>query len=55
VLAGLGVCAIAAAVMVPAMLGRVGAWPVLVGGTVALVAALAALWVITKGRDRPLR
>jgi len=55
VLAALRVCAIAAAAMVPAMLGKVGAWPVLVGGTIALGAALAALWVIAKRRDRPLR
>jgi hypothetical protein len=55
VVAGLGVCAIAAAVMVPVMFGGVGAWPVLVGGSIALIAALVALWVIETRRDRPLR
>jgi hypothetical protein len=55
VLVGLSVSAIAAGVMVPAMLGSTGAWPVLVGGTIALVVALAGLWVIAKRRDRSLR
>lgn len=50
----LGACAIAAAVMVPALLGSLGAWPVLVVGVVLLIAALAALWVIQRRRDRTL-
>jgi hypothetical protein len=54
VIAALGVCAIAAAAMVPALLGSLGAWLVLVAGLVALVAALAALWVIQRRRDRTL-
>ena len=50
----LGVCAIAAAVMVPALLGGLGAWPVIVAGVLLLVAALAVLWVIMRRRDRTL-
>ena len=50
----LGVCAIAAGVMVPALLGSLGAWPVLVAGVLMLIAALAALWVILRRRDRTL-
>jgi len=48
----LGVCAVAAAVMVPAMLGSVGAWPVLVAGCIVLVTALALLWLSETRRDR---
>jgi len=52
----LAVCAIAAAVMVPALLGSLGAWPVLVAGALVLIVALAALWVIQRrGRDRSLQ
>lgn len=51
----LGTCAIAAGVMVPALLGDVGGWPVLAGGVIALIAAFAALWVIQQPRDRTLR
>jgi hypothetical protein len=54
VLAALGVCAIAAAVMVPALLGSLGAWPVFVAGVLMLIAALPALWVIQRRRDRTL-
>lgn len=54
VVAALGLCAIAAAVMVPTLLGRLGAWPVLVAGLLMLIAALAALWVIQRRRDRTL-
>jgi protein-S-isoprenylcysteine O-methyltransferase Ste14 len=54
VVAALGVCAIAAAAMVPALLGGLGAWPVLVAGLLLLIAALAALWVIQRRRDRTL-
>ena len=50
----LGVCAVAAAVMVPALLGGLGAWPVIVGGVLVLIGALAALWVIMHRRDRTL-
>jgi uncharacterized membrane protein len=50
VVAGLGVCAIAAAVMVPTMLGRVGAWPVLAGGSIALIAALVGLLAIENAK-----
>ena len=55
VVIALGVCAIAAAVMVPAMLGGVGAWPVLVAGCVLLTVALCGLWLVQKRRDRTLR
>ena len=54
VVAALGVCAVAAAVMVPALLGSLGAWPVLVAGVLMLIAGLAALWVILRRRDRTL-
>jgi hypothetical protein len=47
----LSACAIAAAVMVPTMLGGVGAWPVLVAGCVLLTIALGGLWRIQKRRD----
>ena len=52
----LGVCVIAAAVMVPALLGvgGLGAWLVIVAGLLVLIAALAALWVIMHRRDRTL-
>jgi hypothetical protein len=55
VLVGLSVCMIAAAVMLPTMLGGLGAWPVLVGGFVALIASLSALWVVQCRRDGTLR
>jgi Flp pilus assembly protein TadB len=48
------VCAIAAAVMVPALLGSLGGWPVLVAGVFMLLVALARLWVIQHRRDRTL-
>ena len=44
----------AAAVMVPALLGSLGSWPVLVAGLLLSVAALVALWVIQRRRDRTL-
>jgi len=47
----LSTCAIAAAVMVPTMLGGVGAWPVLVAGCVLLIIALGGLWRTQKRRD----
>jgi sterol desaturase/sphingolipid hydroxylase (fatty acid hydroxylase superfamily) len=53
-LVALGTCAIAAAVMVPALLGGLGAWPVLVAGLLIVIAALAWLWVIHRRRDRTL-
>jgi hypothetical protein len=46
VVAALGICALFAAVTVPVMLGRVGAWPVAAAGSVALLGALGALAVI---------
>jgi hypothetical protein len=54
VVAAVGVCAIAAAVMVPALLGSLGAWPVLVAGLLMLITALPALWVIQRRRDHTL-
>ncbi len=50
----LGICAVAAAIMVPVMLGR-GALPVLVVGLMTLAGALAALWMIQRRRDRFLQ
>jgi biopolymer transport protein ExbB/TolQ len=50
----LGVCAMAAAVMVLTMLGGVGAWPVLAAGCIVLVTALAVLWLSETRRDRRL-
>lgn len=55
VVVALGICAIAAAVMVPTMLGRVGAWPVLVAGCFLLTTALGGLWRILKRRDQTLQ
>jgi hypothetical protein len=54
VLAGLGVCGLAAAVMVPTMLGSVGAWPVLAVGFVVLLGAVGGLWRLYSRRDRSL-
>jgi hypothetical protein len=50
----IGVCAMAAAVMVPTMLGGVGAWPVLAAGCIVLVTALTVLWLSETRRDRRL-
>ncbi|MGH2849537.1 MAG: hypothetical protein ACRDLP_02870 [Solirubrobacteraceae bacterium] len=52
--AAIGVCAFAAAALVPALLGGLGAWPVIVAGLLMLIAALVALWVIHRRRDRSL-
>jgi hypothetical protein len=54
VITALSVCAIFAAVTVPAMLGDAGAWPVLIGGMLGLVLALAALLLLHRRRDRSL-
>ena len=55
VVAAVGVCMMAAAVMIPTMLGHLGVWPVLAGGSAGLIGALCGLWVIQKKRDRTLR
>lgn len=55
VVTALAVCMMAAAIMVPALLRPLGAWPGLVGALVVLVGALSALWGIQKKRDRTLR
>jgi hypothetical protein len=55
VIIALGVCGIASAVMVPTMLGGVGAWPVLIAGSVMLIVALFGLWIIQQRRDDTLR
>jgi hypothetical protein len=55
VVIAVSVCAIAAAVMVPAMLGEVDAWTVLVAGCVVLTVALGSLWLVLKRRDPTLR
>ncbi len=54
-LVALGACAIAAASVVPAMLGGAGAWPVLVVGLTALLVGLTGLGLIQEKRDRTLR
>jgi hypothetical protein len=54
VLAALGACTLAVASIAPTLLGGVDAWPAIAGGTVVLLAALAALWVIQRRRDRTL-
>ncbi len=54
VLVALGGCALAAAVMVPTMLGGVSAWVVAGSGCGLLIAALAILWVVQRRRDRSL-
>jgi hypothetical protein len=51
----LGVCAMAAAVMVPTMLGGVGSWPVLVAGCVLMMVGPGALWIVQRRRERTLR
>ncbi len=54
-LVAVAVCMMAAAVMVPTLLGSIGAWPVFGVSFVMLVAALVALWLIQARRDRTLR
>lgn len=44
VVVALGVCAIAAVALVPALLGSLGSWFALVAGALLLVAALVLLW-----------
>ena len=36
----------------PALLGGFGTWPAYMGGFIALVVALAALWGVQRKRDR---
>ncbi len=55
VLAAVGVCMIAAAMMVSDMLGTFGGWPAVVVGFILLTASLSGLWMIQKARDRTLR
>jgi lipopolysaccharide export LptBFGC system permease protein LptF len=50
----LAVCAIFVVSFVPVVLGSLGAWPVFVAALLILIAALAALWVIQRRRDRTL-
>jgi hypothetical protein len=52
VFVGLGACAVAAGIMVPSMLGRIGAWLVVMVGLIALVASLVGLGTIETRRDR---
>jgi hypothetical protein len=47
---GLATCAMAAAVMVPAVLSGIAVWTILAAGSVALLAALAGLWFVTRSR-----
>jgi hypothetical protein len=53
-LVAVGICATAAAVMVPALLGSLGSWPVLVAGLLLSGASLVKLWVIQRRRDHTL-
>jgi hypothetical protein len=53
VVAAVAACAVFLAALDPAVLGSVGALPVIVAGVI-LIAALAALWVIQRRRDRTL-
>jgi hypothetical protein len=55
VLAAVGVCMIAAAMMVTTILGAFGGWPAVVVGFVLLTGSLSGLWVTQKARDRSLR
>jgi biopolymer transport protein ExbB/TolQ len=55
ILLAVAVCMLTAAVMVPTMLGGVGAWPVFAVSFLVLVAALVALWKIQARRDRTLQ
>jgi hypothetical protein len=50
----IGTCVIAAAVIVPSLLGSLGGWPAIVAGILTLIAALVALWVIQRRRARTL-
>ncbi|GEM_PF-3793754 len=54
VVAALAACAIFVGGLAPAVLGSLGAWPLLVAGGLILIAALAALWVIQRRRDHTL-
>ena len=54
VVAGLGVCLMAAASMDPVDLEPLPAWAAFAAGLVALVAALVALWRFERERDRRL-
>jgi hypothetical protein len=54
VAAALAACAIFVGALGPGVLGSLGAWPLLVAGGLVLVAALAALWIIQRRRDRTL-
>jgi hypothetical protein len=53
--AALGVCALAAAVMVPDMLGGLRAWPVLAAGVSVLLVSLGGLWAVRPQRGRQPR
>jgi hypothetical protein len=55
VLAAVGVCMIAATMMVSDMLGAFGGWLGVVVGSVLLTSSLAGLWIIQRARDRTLR
>jgi len=54
VVVALGVCAIAASVMAPALLSGVAPWALASGGVVALLAGLVGLWVYVRRRDKSL-
>lgn len=51
VAAALGACGLAAAVMVPTMLGGLSTWAVFAAGVIVLLIALGGLWALQKQRD----
>jgi lipopolysaccharide export LptBFGC system permease protein LptF len=50
----LAVVAILVVAFEPVLLGSLGAWPVFVAALLILIAALVALWIIQRRRDRTL-
>jgi hypothetical protein len=54
VVVAVGACALVAGALVPALLGGLGAWPVVVAGLLLVIGALVALWVMHRRRDRTL-
>jgi len=47
----LGICATAASIMVPALLGRASSI-VLIAGVIMLIGCLSGLWIAERRRDR---
>jgi predicted tellurium resistance membrane protein TerC len=55
ILAAIGVCLIAAAMMDSVDLGVLGGWPGVVAGFVLLTVSIGGLWITQRERDRTLR